>query len=1205
MKHQFKSALAAAALAFVAGSAVPANTVNVGLSNLPLDTRSQVRPNIVFGLDDSGSMDSEVLLPDANDGALWWDTAARRYWSTINGRRQPNFNCPGGTGGGKQDLAVQADLCQSGQSATDTRWAKFVYLFPNGGGGGNRIYSDGNWDHFAIAPVGSNAWLRSAQYNPVYFNPAIDYEPWSPAYIGGATVNYAAADPRAARSHPQAGGATHDLTADLRSEADGWTFRYVEGMTIPSGKVNGQQVRARCAAGASDACDDFDDGFADSSGLGADYLVPAGERWDLAIAYYPATYYTKVSDCADPAACPKPNPRCSGAKVCYQGYDGNWLLETRIAVGSAEMQNFANWFQYYRKRKLTLNASIGRVVQPISTLRAGVVRFNNRNDVTMYDFGAAAPSANAQAFLGQIYPVNGSGGTPTRETLQHIGQQYVNRDLIQYSCQVNAAMILTDGFATTANIAPPDYDRDRWMKGQPYENFPDGSSLADIAAAYYTLNLKPAMPTGRVPINPSDVRPAADKNSNLHMNTYALTLGALGTMYGRPGFQAINDDPYTPWPDGLAWPTPSLQRNPTSIDDLWHATINGRGQMFLATDPDSVTDAVQRMITDVLVKSGSLAAVTVSSIYAAQGTTVYRSSYNSNAWFGDLISNPVDNQGQVDTDTIHWSAAEALDARDPATRLIVTYDSDDRDAVEFTHADMDADLEALVEDAGNGVVDFLRGDRSREGGVYRRRIHVLGDIVNAQPAYVKGAQSLLPDPGYAQFAKAVQDRRPVLYQPANDGMLHAFDAGNGEELWAYVPSFVLGELKQLPRKDYQHRFYVDGTPVTADVDAENCAVSADANCNPDWHTLLVGGLRGGGRGYYALDVTAAGAANIGKAREKFLWEFPNADTPAATRDAVGQSHGRPVIVKHPRYGWIVLLTSGYNNAEVPAHGHLFVLDAASGELIADLPTGGGNTLAQVSAAISSPTSPYVTGVYGGDVDGNLWKFDLSGPAADWSVTRMTTLVDADGQPQPITAAPELGRIAGRTVVFVGTGRLLGDADLDGPQTQSFYALMDDARGYPIEPLRDALQEHVLALDAEGRPSLSSVAMDWGGKRGWYFDAALESGERFLSEPQLVQGALYVVGNAPSSTACDSRSFLYAFDFNSGNPLPAERFPAGQVWVREYLGETLASMPTIIQIVDRKLAALVHRADNTVATVALPGIVGGGIRRAGWREVVRE
>jgi type IV pilus assembly protein PilY1 len=244
-------------------------------------------------------------------------------------------------------------------------------------------------------------------------------------------------------------------------------------------------------------------------------------------------------------------------------------------------------------------------------------------------------------------------------------------------------------------------------------------------------------------------------------------------------------------------------------------------------------------------------------------------------------------------------------------------------------------------------------------------------------------------------------------------------------------------------------------------------------------------------------------------------------------------------------------------------------------------------------------------VYGGDVDGNLWKFDLNGPATDWSVTRMTTLVDADGQPQPITAAPELGRIAGRTVVFVGTGRLLGDADLDDPQTQSFYALMDDARGYPIEPLRNALQEHVLALDAVGRPSLSSVAMDWGNKRGWYFDAALESGERFLSEPQLVQGALYVVGNAPSSTACDSRSFLYAFDFNSGNPLPAERFPAGQVWVREYLGETLASMPTIIQIVDRKLAALVHRADNTVATVALPGIVGGGIRRAGWREVVRE
>jgi type IV pilus assembly protein PilY1 len=452
----------------------------------------------------------------------------------------------------------------------------------------------------------------------------------------------------------------------------------------------------------------------------------------------------------------------------------------------------------------------------------------------------------------------------------------------------------------------------------------------------------------------------------------------------------------------------------------------------------------------------------------------------------------------------------------------------------------------------------------------------------------------------------VKNRAPMLYQPANDGMIHAFSATDGVEKWAYVPSYVHGDLKQLPRKDYVHRFYADASPISADVDFENCSIEgAAADCDPDWRTIVVGGLRGGGRGFFALDVTEAGAADIDDAKERFLWEFPNADTPAATRAAVGYSFGRPVVVKTTQHGWVVLLTSGYNNSELPANSHLFVVKAETGELIADLETTGGNTLAQVSAAIRSVTSPYVTAVYGGDVDGNLWKFDLSGDVADWKVELMTTLVDDGGKPQPITSAPELGRINGKTVVYVGTGRLLGDADLADDSTQSFYAIMDDDRGYPIDPLRDSLAAHDIYLDGDGQPAIDSIDMDWATKRGWYFDADLQDGERFLSEPQLVQGAIYIVANAPSGIACDSRSYLYAFDFKDGNALPGARFRDGDVWVRKYLGETLASMPTIIQIVNRDLAALVHRADNTVATIGLPSALGGGLRRAGWREVIRE
>jgi type IV pilus assembly protein PilY1 len=322
---------------------------------------------------------------------------------------------------------------------------------------------------------------------------------------------------------------------------------------------------------------------------------------------------------------------------------------------------------------------------------------------------------------------------------------------------------------------------------------------------------------------------------------------------------------------------------------------------------------------------------------------------------------------------------------------------------------------------------------------------------------------------------------------------------------------------------------------------------------------------------------------------------------------VGDSFGRPVIAKTAAYGWVVLLTSGYfdANATPTSNGHLFVLDAATGALIANLSTTGGPSLAQLVAAVIAPSNPTISRVYGGDLDGNLWRFDLSSAnpgTSPWTTTLVTTLVDASGVSQPITAAPQVGQINGSPVVFVGTGRLLSASDPSGISGNTFYAVMDDTRSMPIPALRSNLTRHTLSSSG-GVTSVNTVTMDWTRYRGWYVDVSSGSGERFLSQAQLIQGVVYAVSNTPSGTPCSSASNLYAFDYQSGNELPASRFPGAQPWVQLPIGMTLASLPTVVQLASGQLVGLIHRADNSVDSVDLPAPPPNVLGKAAWREVV--
>jgi len=1162
-------------------------TANLDISSVPIDVRSAAKPNIIFGLDDSGSMDNEVLL-GTNDGAAWWLRPSSGASGFTDNTGKLYFNANGNAG---------AD--------TTGTWYKYVYLFPDGSATDARISTDATYDHFAIPAIPAYAYFRSSDYNPIYYNPSITYQPWSPAYLSGATRTFSNASTSAARSHPwlpTSGTATTlNLAALQSSSAANWTFKFFSGMTIPCATISGIIYRKNGGSWVSPCT------------TNQTLSGTATDDWDVQIPYYPATYYMLDTACT-----------IDGIS-CVSTPDGKKLKRYEIKSGitfpsgrtfTAELQNFANWFTYYRKRKLMLAGSLGQVLSQVRDVRGGIVKFNATAAVTMYDFNSTTDSTNARQLLGTVYTNPSSGGTPTRTALNYIGQQFMRTDAsapIQYACQRNAAFVLTDGFADASGPTVPSYNKSTWGNGVPFTTI-YANSLADTALYYFTTNLRPSMTAGLLSFDPTNTRPDADRNPNLHMNTYGLTLGSKGTIFGVNMQQS--DDPFAYPP---TWPNPTQNRNPTAVDDLWHATINGRGQNYTTSDVTGTVAKIQAMVADLLNKSGSAAAVAVSNVNVRAGdNTAYASVYSTGGWYGDLLAFSVDvNTGNVTTNTPAWSARDRLEQRDFTTRLIATYDSSSRNGIPFQWASLTSAMQtqlstiASAPSLTNGAetLNFLRGDRSPEADGYRIRPYILGDVVDAEPVSVRGGVGTYADPGYAVFHNMLDTRRPMVYLAGNDGMVHAFDASSGDEVWAYVPSLVFPALSELASPNYQHHFYVDGTPVVGDVDFGHTGTSVGS---PDWHSILVGGLRYGGKGYYALDVTNPNdVSDESHAAGKVLWEFPNSMTSTAVVNNLGYSFGKPLIVKTHTYGWVVLVTSGYNDTTGDAQGHLFVLNAATGAVLADLVTTGGTSanqanLGQISGFVTNGQQDLtVEQVYGGDNLGNVWRFDLSSSsAASWSVAKLATLTDGTGNPQPITSAPELSMINNKRVVLVGTGRLLGDTDITNAAVQSVYAMVDNGSTAPlISPLRSKLTQKTLTVGAGGIRNVNSDAVDWNNSSGWYFD--LPAGERLVGDPTLAYGTLVFTTNQPSSVACSSGSYLYAVDVNTGGQVASSAFATGETaWTGKALAQSLATRPVVVVLPSGQINSLVRSADGGIMSNRLPLSWNRKVKKVSWKEIIR-
>jgi type IV pilus assembly protein PilY1 len=635
-------------------------------------------------------------------------------------------------------------------------------------------------------------------------------------------------------------------------------------------------------------------------------------------------------------------------------------------------------------------------------------------------------------------------------------------------------------------------------------------------------------------------------------------------------------------------------KNPVAAQTLTAmAVAGGTGSYFAATDPTTLANDLQSILGTILAATQSVASVAVNSTGLSTNSVVYQSQFVTSDvdqdWTGNLFAFNVDSSGVVDTlpaDAI-WSAATQLDAQNwvsgalPHGRNIATYDPVVGHAIPFEWnpsttvtsgiAPMTTlggtDLTTFTPDTnGQDVLEYLRGSKAKEqqnGGQFRNRTHLLGDIVFSNPAYVAGPSANNLTASYLSFAAAHASRPPVIYVGADDGMLHAFDAATGNERFAYIPRGVYGNLINLvsPFYNSRHLFFVDGSPQVADVQF------ADST----WHSVLYGNEGAGGKSIFAIDVTDPSLINSeATLSSAVLWDFTHFD--------MGLGFGNPQLA-NTSAGTLLFVSNGYDSTnEKP---FLYALNPQTGatffkvDLCAQVPTACNLSVANgLSSAIvvntSGQSTAFANMVYAGDLQGNLWRIDISNPTpTSWTASVILQARDLAGNPQPITAAPvatlnpKYPQVAG-TMVFVGTGQLLGIPDLSNTNTQSIYGVFDPPAGYATPLLRGDLVQQVLSnATITGPPTVNVAtvtnnAVSIPSDKGWYMDLTLNTGERVVNPPVIKNGTLIITSTQPSSSTCHGGgvSFAYFINFATGSSFTTPQFDANGDGVINQAGDTV-------------------------------------------------
>ncbi|MCP9759130.1 hypothetical protein EGI20_07365 [Aquitalea sp. S1-19] len=755
--------------------------------------------------------------------------------------------------------------------------------------------------------------------------------------------------------------------------------------------------------------------------------------------------------------------------------------------------------------------------------------------------------SNRTALKAAITALNGRTATPLGEALLEVSRYFRGETSlydkqtgnytspIQYRCQKNFAIVITDGDATNDEQLP-------------------GSGLATMAYTRYGAD------GSAQSVNFSVCTDQGSNCPNALEGTGGLTTPGFGDKNNRPrairdvAKYALDADLITGTRndlDGKSYDDPLFKLQNLITYTVGFSTLNnvlpaaaavGGGNYYKADNEAELARSLNAAISQINASTSNAGGIAVAIDAAYAGNKVYQPVFNPKGWYGELRCKMLGTDGRVSGDC---TVPQAIFPSHGNRNIYTSHQADGSAvtaAIEFKDAAKLAawQRQALAPPSGDvqtarNVINFIRGQEGIAG--FRTRTSLLGDMIGAQPVVVGKPTGSSSDPAYAAY-KTKSAARSLVFIGANDGMMHAFDGNSMQELMGYVPAAVYENLSDLTKANYglstgtPHNWFVNGY-----------ARQADVRIGSAWKTLLVSGLAQGGRGYFALDASDSAQFNTAAA---VRWE-------RNSRQDIDMGHtfGSPLIynVRNGNNTAIpaVILSNGYKNSAGIATdtSALFIVNADNGAVLQKItvPSKGGLSS---PAGVDFGQDGVLDYVYAGDMSGKLWRFDLTGAApADFKV-ETTPLFDA-GTNQPIVMRPAVLAVNSKTdstpignLVLFGTGKLQTDADRSDTSQQSFYAVLDKMDTAPITVSKSALQMQSVTdtLDKTSATGmvvtyrqLSNNTIDLTDpaelKRGWYLDLP-ESSERLITSPLLLLDKLL---------------------FGTGVPLASEKcLPGGRGWI---------------------------------------------------------
>lgn len=658
------------------------------------------------------------------------------------------------------------------------------------------------------------------------------------------------------------------------------------------------------------------------------------------------------------------------------------------------------------------------------------------------------------------------------------------------------------------------------------------------------------------------------------------------------------------------------------------AVVGGTLNYYPATDPQSLANQLNAILVAIQNGSFSTSAASISSTRLTGTTVEYQASFVSNDvpyqdWTGDLAAIVLDPITGIPSSTTLWTAKPLLNTLAAGTgwsssRHIATWNPVSTTGVPFLWANLSTAQQIQLQPSdtkGSNRLDYLRGNTAleqRNGGTFRNRSAILGDIMDSQVLYVGAPQGSYLSTSYITFAKAQASRQAFIYVGGNDGMLHAFNATTGIEAFAFVPNAIFQNLINLtlPLYNQSHLYFVNGSPVSGDVQFSDSS----------WRTVVISGENGGGNSIFALDVTnptTVGSSDT-SASQAVLWEFTDAD--------MGLSYSTPQVAQIGLANAVpstfaVFFGNGYNSATNSAV--FYAINPQTGavikkiDLCASVPGACNASLPQGLSSVAVGQFDGIQGVpitvvYAGDLQGNLWAIDVANTDPTLWTAR---LLFQSGNSQPITTPPVVTlhpnypRNQGLFVMF-GTGQLLTQNDLQDTQTQAVYGVWDKPLSSTVFT-RSNLQQQTLTLVGTASSGLSvpiltssSTAINWNSQVGWYNNLPV-AGQRVVTVPDIFNGAFVTTINTPPSATCAATfsSMLLEINFKTGGATSQVLLDVyGNVTLSANvvgvgLGNTFTNSPVILgPNKSDKMVILTTHSDGTQSTTNNPNI---SPRKIGW------